>query len=195
MTDPIVVVNYDPAWPALFAALRASVVAALQEIAVAIEHVCSTAVPSLATKPILDLDVATRTEAASIPCLSLRRTEVAPGGPAMSGSGGGNPPNPNGGHHKHHDDHHDNGHRDGGHGYEGGLATCASSQRSPSWASLAPSTPSSTRGPSPATSAATSSPICASNHHPPGGRAFSSASAGRELLPAVRHTHPSINHS
>ena len=62
MTDPIVVVDYDPAWPALFAALRAPVVAALQEIAVAMEHVGSTAVPGLAAKPIIDLDVAIRTE-------------------------------------------------------------------------------------------------------------------------------------
>jgi GrpB-like predicted nucleotidyltransferase (UPF0157 family) len=62
MTDPIVVVDYDPAWPALFAALRAPVVAALQEIAVAIEHVGSSAVPGLAAKPIIDLAVAIRTE-------------------------------------------------------------------------------------------------------------------------------------
>jgi GrpB-like predicted nucleotidyltransferase (UPF0157 family) len=63
MTDPIVVVDYDPAWPALFAALRAPVAAALQEIAVAIEHVGSTAVPGLAAKPIIDLDVALRAAA------------------------------------------------------------------------------------------------------------------------------------
>jgi GrpB-like predicted nucleotidyltransferase (UPF0157 family) len=63
VSDPIVVVDYDPAWPALFAALRAPVAAALQEIAVAIEHVGSTAVPGLAAKPIIDLDVALRTEA------------------------------------------------------------------------------------------------------------------------------------
>jgi GrpB-like predicted nucleotidyltransferase (UPF0157 family) len=63
MSDPIVVVDYDPTWPALFAALRAPVAAALQEIAVAIEHVGSTAVPGLAAKPIIDLDVALRAEA------------------------------------------------------------------------------------------------------------------------------------
>jgi GrpB-like predicted nucleotidyltransferase (UPF0157 family) len=62
MVDPIVVVDYDPAWPALFAALRAPVAATLGDMAVAIEHVGSTAVPGLAAKPIIDLDVAIRTE-------------------------------------------------------------------------------------------------------------------------------------
>src|SRR4051794_5664339 len=63
MVDPIVVVEYDPAWPDLFAALRTPVAAALDDVAVAIEHVGSTAVPGLAAKPIIDLDVAIRTEA------------------------------------------------------------------------------------------------------------------------------------
>jgi GrpB-like predicted nucleotidyltransferase (UPF0157 family) len=62
MVDPIVVVDYDPTWPDLFAALRAPVAAALGDVAVAIEHVGSTAVPGLAAKPIIDLDVAIRTE-------------------------------------------------------------------------------------------------------------------------------------
>jgi len=57
-SDPIVVVDYDPAWPALFAALRAPVAAALGVLTVAVEHVGSTAVPGLAAKPIIDLDVA-----------------------------------------------------------------------------------------------------------------------------------------
>ena len=62
MVDPIVVVDYDPAWPDLFATLRVPVAAALGDVAVAIEHVGSTAVPGLAAKPIIDLDVAIRTE-------------------------------------------------------------------------------------------------------------------------------------
>jgi GrpB-like predicted nucleotidyltransferase (UPF0157 family) len=61
--DPLVVVEYDPAWPALFAALRAPVATTLGDMAVAIEHVGSTAVPGLAAKPIIDLDVAIHTEA------------------------------------------------------------------------------------------------------------------------------------
>ena len=44
MTDQLVVVGYDAAWPALFAALRAPVAVALCDVAVTIEHVGSTAV-------------------------------------------------------------------------------------------------------------------------------------------------------
>jgi GrpB-like predicted nucleotidyltransferase (UPF0157 family) len=63
MTDLLVVVDYDPIWPALFAELRAPMAVALGEVAVALEHVGSTAVPGLAAKPIIDLDVAIHTEA------------------------------------------------------------------------------------------------------------------------------------
>ncbi len=56
--NPIVVVDYDLTWPALFAALRAPVAAALGDLAIEIEHVGSTAVPRLAAKPVIDLDVA-----------------------------------------------------------------------------------------------------------------------------------------
>ena len=54
---PGVVVDYDPAWPATFARLRERVVEALGPLALAVEHVGSTAVPGLAAKPIVDLDV------------------------------------------------------------------------------------------------------------------------------------------
>lgn len=57
MPEPIVIVAYDPSWPTLFEALRAPIAAALGEVALAIEHVGSTAVPGLAAKPIVDLDV------------------------------------------------------------------------------------------------------------------------------------------
>ncbi len=63
MTDLIVVVDDDPTWPALFAAVRAPVAATLSDLAVAIGHVGSTAVPGLAVKPIIDLDVAIRSAA------------------------------------------------------------------------------------------------------------------------------------
>lgn len=57
MAQPVVIVDYDPAWPEVFAALRDRVTAALGDLAVAVEHVGSTAVPGLAAKPIVDLDV------------------------------------------------------------------------------------------------------------------------------------------
>jgi len=53
----IVVLDYDPAWPRLFEVLRRPIAAALSDVAIAIEHVGSTAVPGLAAKPIVDLDV------------------------------------------------------------------------------------------------------------------------------------------
>lgn len=54
---PIRVVAPDPAWPAWFAAEAAAVTAALGHRAQAVEHVGSTAVPGLAAKPIIDLQV------------------------------------------------------------------------------------------------------------------------------------------
>jgi GrpB-like predicted nucleotidyltransferase (UPF0157 family) len=55
--DPIVIVAYDPRWPQQFEELRARIQTALGELAIAIHHVGSTAVPGLAAKPIIDLDV------------------------------------------------------------------------------------------------------------------------------------------
>src|ERR1700722_3643334 len=53
----IVVVDYDPSWPPTFASLRAPVWDAVRDVALAVEHVGSTAVPGLAAKPIIDIDV------------------------------------------------------------------------------------------------------------------------------------------
>jgi GrpB-like predicted nucleotidyltransferase (UPF0157 family) len=60
MPAPIVIVEYDPAWPEFFQTLRHQVAAVLGELAVTIEHVGSTAVPGLAAKPIIDMDVVVR---------------------------------------------------------------------------------------------------------------------------------------
>lgn len=57
MRDPIVIVDYDAAWPQEFEALRARAAAAVGDVAIAIEHVGSTAVPGLAAKPVIDLVV------------------------------------------------------------------------------------------------------------------------------------------
>src|ERR1700680_2575722 len=58
--EPVVVVPYDPAWPAAFELLRDRMAPVLGELAVGIEHVGSTAVPGLDAKPILDIDVVIR---------------------------------------------------------------------------------------------------------------------------------------
>jgi GrpB-like predicted nucleotidyltransferase (UPF0157 family) len=56
--DPAVrIVDYDPAWPEMAAAEIARVEAALGAQATRIDHVGSTAVPGMAAKPIVDLQV------------------------------------------------------------------------------------------------------------------------------------------
>src|ERR1700677_1324327 len=55
--DPVLIQDYDPAWPEAFSKLAARVKAALNSLAVTVEHIGSTAVPGLAAKPIIDLDV------------------------------------------------------------------------------------------------------------------------------------------
>jgi hypothetical protein len=50
-------VSSDPGWPEAFQRLAAELRAALGELAVAVEHVGSTAVPGLAAKPILDVAI------------------------------------------------------------------------------------------------------------------------------------------
>lgn len=63
MTTPlrtVTVVDYDPTWPEVFERLRATIAPVVGDLAVAIEHVGSTAVPGLAAKPVIDLDVVVR---------------------------------------------------------------------------------------------------------------------------------------
>jgi len=52
--------DYDPSWPQRFETLRAGIAAALGEMVSVIEHAGSTAVPELAAKPIIDIDVVLR---------------------------------------------------------------------------------------------------------------------------------------
>ena len=54
------VVPYDPEWPRLFAEIRAVIERNIAGKFHAIEHVGSTAVPGMAAKPIIDVDVAVR---------------------------------------------------------------------------------------------------------------------------------------
>ncbi|MGH2816243.1 MAG: GrpB family protein, partial [Actinomycetota bacterium] len=51
------IVPYDPAWPEQFAELGRELRAELGDIALRIDHVGSTAVPGLAAKPIIDVQV------------------------------------------------------------------------------------------------------------------------------------------
>jgi GrpB-like predicted nucleotidyltransferase (UPF0157 family) len=55
--DPVPIQDYDPAWPDSFSKLATAVKAALGSLVVSVEHIGSTAVPGLAAKPAIDLDV------------------------------------------------------------------------------------------------------------------------------------------
>lgn len=50
-------VDYDPAWPTMFEEESARIRTALGDVAVRVEHVGSTAVPGLAAKPVIDIQV------------------------------------------------------------------------------------------------------------------------------------------
>jgi GrpB-like predicted nucleotidyltransferase (UPF0157 family)/cytidylate kinase len=56
-TTPVIVCDYDEAWPELFREIAEPIQGALFDIMVAVEHVGSTAVPGLAAKPVIDVDV------------------------------------------------------------------------------------------------------------------------------------------
>jgi GrpB-like predicted nucleotidyltransferase (UPF0157 family) len=53
----ISILDYDTAWPKRFERLATRVRAALGELVARVDHVGSTAVPGLAAKPIIDLDI------------------------------------------------------------------------------------------------------------------------------------------
>jgi GrpB-like predicted nucleotidyltransferase (UPF0157 family) len=55
--EPIVISEYDAAWPRRFHQLAAPLRAAVVDIGGQVEHVGSTSVPGLAAKPIIDIDV------------------------------------------------------------------------------------------------------------------------------------------
>jgi GrpB-like predicted nucleotidyltransferase (UPF0157 family) len=55
--DPVRVVPYDPAWPAMFARQAAELRHALGAVALRIDHIGSTAIPQLAAKPVIDVQI------------------------------------------------------------------------------------------------------------------------------------------
>lgn len=57
MIDPIRVDAYDPQWSTLFAEQAGALRGALGEVAARIDHIGSTAVPGLAAKPIIDIQI------------------------------------------------------------------------------------------------------------------------------------------
>lgn len=71
--EPIVVADYDPSWPELFEQLARPVRAALADLDVEVDHVGSTAVPGLAAKPIVDIDVVVPTADAVVTAIERLR--------------------------------------------------------------------------------------------------------------------------
>lgn len=69
VTREIVVADYDPDWPRRFEEIRDRIWPALEGLAVRIDHVGSTAVPGLAAKPIIDMDVVVASEGAVGPVI------------------------------------------------------------------------------------------------------------------------------
>jgi GrpB-like predicted nucleotidyltransferase (UPF0157 family) len=55
--DPLVICDYDPTWPDQYSGLACRVKALLGTLVLRVEHIGSTAVPGLAGKPVIDLDV------------------------------------------------------------------------------------------------------------------------------------------
>jgi len=57
MPEKIVIVPYDPQWPACFSRLGADLRGALGDVALRIDHIGSTSIPGLDAKPIVDVQI------------------------------------------------------------------------------------------------------------------------------------------
>ena len=60
LSSRILIVDYDPQWPELFAREADRIRSVLGSLALRIEHVGATSVPGLAAKPIVDLSAGGR---------------------------------------------------------------------------------------------------------------------------------------
>lgn len=74
VTQDIVVCDYDPEWPRWFEDIAARVWPVVQDVALRIDHVGSTAVAGLAAKPIIDLDIVVASEARVASTIERLRT-------------------------------------------------------------------------------------------------------------------------
>jgi GrpB-like predicted nucleotidyltransferase (UPF0157 family) len=57
MPDPVIIAAYDPGWPTLFQELGTALRGVLGETALRIDHIGSTAIPGLAAKPVIDVQI------------------------------------------------------------------------------------------------------------------------------------------
>jgi GrpB-like predicted nucleotidyltransferase (UPF0157 family) len=57
MSDPIIVVAYDPNWSKKFCDIALPIRQAMDDIALRIDHIGSTAIPNIAAKPVIDIQI------------------------------------------------------------------------------------------------------------------------------------------
>jgi GrpB-like predicted nucleotidyltransferase (UPF0157 family) len=80
LEDSIIISPYDPAWPRTFEAEAKRIESALGAAAMRIDHVGSTAVPGLAAKPVIDIQLSVRVlhplEPHLLPLVALGYTHV-----------------------------------------------------------------------------------------------------------------------
>jgi GrpB-like predicted nucleotidyltransferase (UPF0157 family) len=62
VTREVVVSDYDPKWPSRFQRVHEAIWPAVADLAIRTDHVGSTAVPGLAAKPIIDIDIVVASE-------------------------------------------------------------------------------------------------------------------------------------
>jgi len=79
---PVILVDYDPAWPSLYEAERRRILDAVGGKILSIEHVGSTSVPGLGAKPIIDIVAGVDSKFAADECVELLKpvgyTDVTP---------------------------------------------------------------------------------------------------------------------
>lgn len=73
MSEPIIIIDYDPDWPLRYAALHGRIAPVVGDLAAEIVHVGSTSVPGLAAKPVIDLNILLR-RASDLPAVIERLT-------------------------------------------------------------------------------------------------------------------------
>jgi GrpB-like predicted nucleotidyltransferase (UPF0157 family) len=71
MKQPVIIVDYDPQWPIVYEEEKAKIMGVIGHKVEAIEHIGSTAVPGLGSKPIVDMMAAVRDLAEAEECVRL----------------------------------------------------------------------------------------------------------------------------
>jgi len=70
----VIIVPYDENWPKMFAAEKANILSVIGDKHVVVEHIGSTAIPSLSAKPIIDIMVGTKDLTTAESCIKPLET-------------------------------------------------------------------------------------------------------------------------